>query len=91
MDLPKMTDYCNWSTDAKLVSVGDLDLYFSYRTCVAFRWRGQLVCCENIWGKTTGRHLNQITHKVNRVPKAEFERLFGVMLGEYDRTAVAQS
>jgi hypothetical protein len=43
------------------VTVGDVDLYFSYETCVAFRAPGYgLVVSENVWGVTTGKHLTAI-------------------------------
>ena len=44
-----------------VVSIGNMDFYFSYSTIVAFRTpKHGLICCENIWGSTTGNHLNNI-------------------------------
>ena len=43
------------------VEIGNLILYFSYDTLVAFKSpENGLVCCDNIWGSTTGNHLNSI-------------------------------
>lgn len=42
------------------VDVGNRTFYFSYETCVAFTDKGEVFCCENKWGNTTGKHLNQI-------------------------------
>lgn len=58
------------------VTVGDLDLWFSYRTVVGFRsgW-GTIVVSENLWGPTTGKHLGMIGSgdKRDRLPRDEFE------------------
>ena len=35
-------------------------IYFSYETPVAFEQNYKMVCSENLWGVTTGRHLNSI-------------------------------
>ena len=49
------TDRPNFS----LVTVGDLEIGFSYSTPVAFRkGYGPWVVSENLWGPTTGRHLS---------------------------------
>ena len=48
-------------TNAHMVHIGPLSLWFSYQTCVAFRGRdGYTWVRENSWGPTTGRHLNEI-------------------------------
>lgn len=45
----------------KTVVIGDINLFFSYETLVAFKTpEDGLVCCENVWGSTTGGHLNII-------------------------------
>lgn len=74
--LPSIECYCDKTTagNAIVVTVGDLDVYFSYRTPVAFRHPSTgLVCSTNVWSVTTGRHLNAIAPKSERVPFAEFE------------------
>lgn len=44
-----------------VVEAGSLTLWFSYKTPVAF-WTEEtgIVVCENVWGTTTGKHLNAI-------------------------------
>ena len=43
------------------VRVGSLNLWFSYETIVAYQVEGEEInCCENMWGTTTGKLLNQI-------------------------------
>lgn len=44
-----------------IVHFGDLTLWFSYKTLVAFQ-RGDMrpMVRENDWGPTTGKHLNMI-------------------------------
>jgi len=59
------------------VQVGQVTLWFSYKTCVAFKLPGDSpVVHENIWGPTTGRHLAQIDghDKSGRVPAPIFDR-----------------
>lgn len=67
------------SMNDKLTSilVGTKEYYFSYETLVAFGRKGRLTVCENVWGTTTGRHLNAIDggHKESRVNLEEFQRL----------------
>lgn len=58
--------------------VGDLVIWFSYKTPVAFRqWSKERVVRENDWSVTTGKHLNWIDggDYKNRVPGEKFERL----------------
>lgn len=56
------------------VTVRDLTIYFSYTTPVAFESEGRgLVVSENIWGTTTGKHLNLINKvKSHRIPNEVF-------------------
>lgn len=58
------------------VTVGRIDLYFSYETVVAFQLGGEdIVISENNWGTTTGKHLNWInTDKSIRVSSEEFTK-----------------
>lgn len=49
----------------------DLTLWFSYKTCIAFEIDGAAYKSENIWTKTTAKHLNQIF--AEEVPNQEFE------------------
>ena len=66
--------YPNRNTKQITVEIGDLDLYFSYNTIVAFRspFSG-FVISENIWSMTTGRHLNEIDpDKTKRINNTKF-------------------
>lgn len=64
------------------VTVGPIDLTFSYRTVIAFRGPGEpsLVVSENCWGPTTGKHLNYVSDRAGRVPRGEFEARLSAML-----------
>lgn len=57
------------------VVIGDLTMYFSYRTCIAYAVPGQgLVARVNDWGPTTGKHLAEVgVDKADRIPGTEFE------------------
>ncbi len=59
-----------------VVTIGDKDYYFSYKTIIAFRVNGSLKIIENLWGPTTGKHLNYINpdHSI-RIDESEFDKL----------------
>ena len=64
-DLPTFETYGNYKSDnygahALCFSMNGIDVYFSYRTPVAFRNGTGLTVRENAWGPTTGKHLNAI-------------------------------
>ena len=52
------------NTKAHIVTVGAMDYYFSYETCIAMRGTSHGVYVEarlpNYWGPTTGRHFNEM-------------------------------
>lgn len=57
-----LSNWCNRNTPTCEISIGNFTFLFSYETAVAYtglvedkRVRGRLV---NVWGKTTGRHIN---------------------------------
>jgi len=60
------------------VEIGCLEIWFSYKTPIAFRAPGYgLVIRDNAWGPTTGKHLNAISDdKSKRIPGQEFEDKF---------------
>jgi len=78
IELNKLSDYYSElpaNTPAHVVVIGDLMLYFSYNTIIAFRSGGSLTIRQNDWSTTTGRHLNAINpDKSIRVDKAIFEK-----------------
>lgn len=58
------------------VTIGDVELFFSYRTLVAFRTpESGLVIRTNAWGPTTGRHLNYISTTRDRVNGETFREM----------------
>jgi len=57
--------------------------YYSYKTLVAFRaGSGSLVIRENVWGPTTGKHLNWIHPDKNlRVNSEVFQQKYAEAFG----------
>jgi hypothetical protein len=81
MELPRISSYGQYSSDnygahTLRVELPGITLYFSYHTVIAFRGRTYgLRVSENLWGPTTGKHLNWISDdKSRRVSREEFER-----------------
>jgi len=71
------TSYLN-TTKSLRVEHGLIDIFYSYATPVAFKSHdGTLHVSENVWSRTTGKHLTQIDGgaKKERVPHEEFEKL----------------
>ena len=65
------------------ITIGNLELYISYETCIAVRINGKLYVSENIWGPTTGRHITAIPGsppKKDRMPRPAFEDLLTDLL-----------
>ena len=81
----------NYGANTIQVSVGSLDLYFSYQTLVAFNdYQTGLAVHENDWGPTTGKHLNWIDggRKKSRVSASEFEAKLEAVLAEHGLSEV---
>jgi hypothetical protein len=47
--------------------------YKSYNTIIAFEVDGMITARQNVWGSTTGKHLNWISSKKYRLPSDKFE------------------
>jgi hypothetical protein len=64
------------------VSVGEIELWFSYETCVAFRHSSTgFVCRKNDWSVTTGKFLNELCpDKEARISGDEFEEKLNVLM-----------
>ena len=64
----------NYGVNCQYVEMGPVTLYYSYKTIVAFSYKGVRTVCENCWGNTTGKHLNWLDGRdhTNRVPRSEF-------------------
>lgn len=57
----------------KSVKIGSIILYYSYDTIIGFSTPKHPLCVtENVWGPTTGKHLNMISEKKDRIPREEF-------------------
>jgi len=88
--LPSIRSYgdyssSNYGAHTLEVSVGNLTIYFSYKTPVAFETPGNLVVSENVWGCTTGKHLNWICcDKSKRLDRNEFEKQLAEVMEKYN-------
>ena len=70
-------NYLDSSPNTIRVTVGSLDIYFSYSTPVAYRTPEEgLVVAQNCWSRTTGQHLTAIDHgaKEKRIGCEEFSK-----------------
>ena len=87
MNPPTLYSYGR-GTKGTQVNLDGLTLWFSYKTIVAFQvWHNPTVVHENIWGTTTGGHLNSIDggDRKNRVSTAKFADLYSQGLAKmYD-------
>jgi|10_taG_2_1085330.scaffolds.fasta_scaffold442107_1 hypothetical protein len=92
MNLPTFETYCENTTAANALCFnfdGVLQVWFSYKTPVAFSvMDGPLRVRRNVWGPTTGKHLNAIDGgaKSDRIGGDEFERTLAKVL-EHPRFA----
>ena len=90
MRLPTISSYFpysskNYGANSLRVSFGNLDLYYSYETVIAFRASGGLVIRKNDWSTTTGKHLNAINDdKSRRIDGSEFEKQLKEVLVKYN-------
>ncbi len=88
VQLPTIRSYgdyssSNYGAHTLEVNLPGLTLYFSYQTVIAYHdlQEGEVVS-KNVWGKTTGKHLNFIDNgnKADRLPHDEFERRLAAVL-----------
>lgn len=71
------------TNNAVEVGIGNVSLYFSYKTLIAYSDpQDGLVVCENAWSTTTGKHLNYVDggNKKSRFNPAIFEEKAQAML-----------
>jgi len=81
INLPSFKNYGNYSSDnygvnSLMFSIGNLEIYFSYKTPIAF-WHPStgFVIRVNDWSTTTGKHLNWINkNHSKRISGDEFEK-----------------
>lgn len=73
--IPKIGHYSQKTSGGTFVEIGNLTIWFSYKTPVAFQVGGHpRVISVNYWGSTTGGHINDIDpDKSKRVKSDEFE------------------
>lgn len=85
----RIWNYCNYSSSnygsSRAIQVGDLELYFSYDTIIAFRSPKGLRVHKNDWSTTTGKHLNAIDDgdKKNRLDTEQFDKELDELLQQY--------
>jgi len=70
----EVSNYYNKQSNNTLVRTNRGDVWFSYKTPIAFyTFTTGLVISENDWGPTTGKHLNSIDpDKSKRIKRADF-------------------
>ncbi len=92
--IPTIHSYCDNTTaaNAMAVDVDGVTFYFSYRTCVAVSHHGKTIVRENVWGPTTGKHLNAIDggDKASRVGVVEFQVQLKQLMAEAIAEALAE-
>jgi len=89
--LPKFNCYADYSSanygiNALRFCLPGIDLFFSYRTIIAYRdCQDGLVVCENAWTTTTGKHLNSIDggDKKSRKKYEEFHKMLKEALARH--------
>ena len=87
----KKWNYGNYSNDnygshTQAINIGKLTLYFSYDTVVAFSHPDTgTVVCENVFSRTTGKHLNWLEpDKSKRVKYEEFKKKLDEILEKHN-------
>jgi len=89
LNQPRIFNYGNYSSNnygsCRGVEIGNLTLYFSYDTVIAFNSpKTGLVIRENDWSTTTGKHLNAINdNKKIRIDGEKFQEQLDKLLESY--------
>lgn len=85
MNLPKFWFYAqDYNGRAIAFNIGPLTLYYSYSTIIGFEYKGKEVICENVWGRTTGKHLNILElDKKKRYSYEDFHNYLNSALKEF--------
>jgi hypothetical protein len=90
MEVPSFRSYGDYASEnygvnsLMFTDAQGRDYYYSYKTLVAFRDRHGLIVRENVWGRTTGKHLNWIDGgaKDDRLPASGFARVLTERLAD---------
>lgn len=69
----------NYGAHSTAIDIGNLTLYFSYDTVIAYQDKADFHICKNIWGTTTGRHMNRLSRDKS---EREDPEVFGKGLDE---------
>jgi hypothetical protein len=69
-----MPDIDLTNNNFSVVQLGPLRIWFSYRTMVAFAIYGERRICENVWSRTTGKHLKWIDGGDRQAKQARLSR-----------------
>lgn len=87
MELPQFQSYGNYSSDnygnhTLQFFLPGITLWYSYKTIVAYSDNQDgLTVCENVWGTTTGKHLNWINDdKRSRIKSDKFDAMLKTAL-----------
>lgn len=87
MELPQFQSYGNYSSDnygnhTLQFFLPGITIYYSYKTIVAYSDNQDgLVVCENVWGTTTGKHLDWINDdKKSRIKSDKFDTMLKAAL-----------
>lgn len=68
-----MIKLMNTGSNQQTVTINDLDIFFSYETPIGFRHNYEVVVSENIWSRTTAKHLTALPcAKEDRIPNKDF-------------------
>jgi hypothetical protein len=73
----RLERYAGDKANAHKVTLGHLEVWFSYETPIAYDDGEEFVCSENPAGPTTGRHINVAAAPYNecpQIPQDEFLR-----------------
>lgn len=93
MQMPTIKPYAGANSTA--LHVGQLTLYFSYETVIAFYSpETRLVVSENLWGATTAKHIKAVTGRepekkavasgaYRRLARPEFETLLAATVDKF--------
>lgn len=68
----------NYGINSQVLTIGNLKLYYSFKTVVAYEDSDGLVVTRNIWGGNTGKHLRWIDGgspdaRARRIPYETFK------------------
>ncbi|MGE5433040.1 MAG: hypothetical protein ACM3QX_18325 [Syntrophomonadaceae bacterium] len=70
MNAPRIRTDSNFTR----LELNSLTLFYSYETIIGFHTpETGMVISENVWSQTTGKHLNRLGDKKDRIPYDEFQ------------------